>query len=62
MRIPRAPMKWPIDVRGVSFTPNAVPVGVASYFCMANAAALVATFKFLGGRRYAVWEKSATSR
>lgn len=38
------------------------PIGVAAYFCMANTAALVATLEFLGGRRYAVWEKSATSR
>ena len=38
------------------------PVGVAAYFCMANAAALLAALKVLGGRRYPTWEKSASSR
>ena len=38
------------------------PVGVAAYFCMANAAALLAALKVVGGRRYPTWEKSASSR
>jgi hypothetical protein len=38
------------------------PVGAAVYFCAANAAALLATLRYATGRRYALWEKSATSR
>jgi cellulose synthase/poly-beta-1,6-N-acetylglucosamine synthase-like glycosyltransferase len=38
------------------------PVGVAAYFCVANAAAALAALKVLGGRRYPTWEKSASSR
>lgn len=39
-----------------------LPIGIAAYFCMANAAAALATLNCLAGRRYSVWEKSATSR
>ena len=38
------------------------PIGIATYFCMANCAALVATLRYLGGRRYPFWDKSASSR
>lgn len=37
-------------------------VGAAVYFCVANAAALIATLQYVTGRRYAIWEKSVSSR
>jgi hypothetical protein len=38
------------------------PIGAASYFCVANAAAFVAAIHYMTGRRYAQWKTSDSAR